>query len=155
MGLYMETTQISAEKTAQEISGLLIQAGASAIRQDLADKKITGLSFTLMVKGEHVPFMLPIRIEPVFLCLQKKISPKNRVKNAPKQLQQAERVAWRQLLKWIQAQIAMIDTGMVQADEVFFPYVQTGVNQTLYEKLSSGPMSQLHRLALPAKGGTS
>ena len=143
MSMYMETTKISAERTAQEISGCLIQSGASAIRQDLKEKRIVGLSFTLEVNGESVPFSLPVRVEPVFVRLQKKLSPRNRAKNAQSQLQQAERVAWRQLLRWIQAQVALIDTGMVDPQEVFMPYIQTGANQTLYEKLASGQLGRL------------
>lgn len=151
MGLYMESTEITAEKTAQEISTLLIQAGASAIMQDLKDKKISGLSFRLEIKGDQVPFSLPVRTEPIFKYLQKKLDPKNREKAKGRQLLQAERVAWRQLLRWIQAQLALIDTGMVNAEEVFLPYVQTGVHQTLYEMLASRGMTQLHRLALPER----
>jgi hypothetical protein len=150
MSLYMESTKISAERTAHEISNILIQAGASAIRHDVKEKKICGLSFTLEIKGDQVPFTLPVRIEPIFRYLQKRISPRNRDRNKPAQLLQAERVAWRQLLRWIQAQVALIDTGMVKADEVFLPYIQTGVNETLYERLSSCSLSNLHRLALPS-----
>ena len=151
MGLFMESTEISAERTAQEISTLLIQSGATAIMQDLKDKKISGLSFRLEIKGEQVPFSLPVRTEPILKYLQKRLNPRNREKAKPRQLLQAERVAWRQLLRWIQAQIALIDTGMVDPQEVFMPYIQTGVHETLYQKLSAGPMNQLHRLALPER----
>jgi len=44
-------------------------------------------------------------------------------------------VAWRQILRWIEAQLALVDTEMVQIQEVFMPYLQMNTGQTLYEKL--------------------
>ena len=135
MSLYMETTKIPTEKTAQEIGTLLAQAGATAVLTEYdKDKKIKALCFKLEVKGSQVPFMLPARIDPVFRYLQKKKSPRNRDRSKMADQQQAERVAWRQLLRWIQAQLSMIDTGMVDAAEVFYPYVQVGPNETMYQR---------------------
>lgn len=57
----------------------------------------------------------------------------------------AERVVWRQLLRWIQSQLAMIDTGMVEATEVFMPYIQVEPGLTLWELTIAGG-----QLALPA-----
>jgi hypothetical protein len=55
--------------------------------------------------------------------------------------QQAERIAWRQILRWLQAQLALIETGMVDAPEVFFPYALTqtkdGAPITLYQLAAS------------------
>ncbi len=143
--LYMETTKIAAEKTAQEIATLLAHAGASAVLTEYGkDRKISGLSFRLEIGGHQVPFSLPARTEPVFRCLQKKRAPMYWARKEQEDRIQAERVAWRQLSRWIQAQLAMIDTGMVQAGEVFLPYVQTAPHQTLYERLTVGG-----QLALP------
>ncbi len=139
------SVKIPAFRTAQEIGTLLAESGATAVLTEYdKDKKIKALSFKLEVKGSQVPFMLPARIEPVFLYLQRKKSPRNRTKKSENDLQQAERVAWRQLLRWIQAQLSMIDTGMVAAEEVFFPYIQTAPDQTLFERMTSSG-----RLALP------
>ena len=129
----MQTTKIPSARTAQEIASLLAQAGATAVLTEYnKDRKIRGLSFRLLVGASEVPFSLPARIDPVFVCVQKSRSPRNRLKMAQRDLEQAERVAWRQLLRWIQAQLAMIDTGMVQTEEVFLPYVQTAPGQTLF-----------------------
>ncbi len=148
MSLYMETTKISAERTAQEIGTLLAQAGATAVLTEYGkDRKICGLAFKLQIGGGEVPFSLPARIEPVFKYLQKQRTPMWRSKKEQEDKIQAERVAWRQLLKWIQAQLAMIDTGMVQAGEVFMPYIQIAPNKTLWEQAIAGG-----RLALPAMG---
>lgn len=138
MSLHMETTKIEASKTAMEIQNYLAMAGARQILTEYNDeKKLSGLSFILRVSGNDVPFTLPARIEPVFIYLQKHRSARFRKKKEDIDRLQAERVAWRQLLRWIQAQIAMIDTGMVAAEEVFLPYVQTSPGETLYDRLIS------------------
>lgn len=135
MSLYMETTKIPIEKTAQEIATLLAQAGATAVLTEYdKDRKIKALCFKLEVKGSQVPFMLPARVTPVFQYFQKKTAPRNRDRMQKAHMEQAERVAWRQLYRWIEAQLAMIDTGMVEAAEVFYPYIQVGPNQTMYQR---------------------
>lgn len=137
MTLYMETTKIPAEKTAQEIVHLLSQAGASSVLTEYKDKKIAGLAFRIVVKGNQIPFLLPVKIEPVWKQLQQNRAPMNRAKNAERDREQAERVAWRQILKWIQAQLALIETDMVSVAEVFLPYAQVGPSETLYQRLES------------------
>ncbi len=127
----------------------LASAGASAVLTEYTkDRKIRGLSFKLEIKGEQVPFSLPARIDPVFKYIQSGRAPRNRYRHEEADKEQSERVAWRQLLRWIQAQLAMIDCGMVEASEVFLPYVQTGPGQTLYERLTS-----TGRLSLPPAAG--
>jgi hypothetical protein len=145
MSLYMETTKIASIKTAVEIQGLLIQAGACRIMTEYDDqRKLKGLSFQLPVKGAEIPFSLPARVDPVYRYLQKRRAPLYRDRKSQEDAEQAERIAWRQLLRWIQAQLSMIDTGMVAAEEVFFPYIQTAPGQTLFERLTASG-----RLALP------
>jgi hypothetical protein len=45
----------------------------------------------------------------------------------------AERIGWRQLFRWMQAQIAIIEIGMVVAHEVFLPYMLVGGNRTVLQ----------------------
>lgn len=47
--------------------------------------------------------------------------------------EQATRVAWRIVRSWVEAQLAIIETGMVAAEEVFLPYRLVGDGQTVYE----------------------
>jgi hypothetical protein len=37
--------------------------------------------------------------------------------------EQAYRVAWRNILDWVQAQMALLEIGMVEMEEVFLPYM--------------------------------
>lgn len=137
--LFMETTQVPPEKTAGEIMGVLVKANARQIAVEYdAERKLSGMSFVIVINGNPLPFRLPARIEPVFRALNDR-RPKeswyrgNREEKAEVDRQQAERVAWRQLLRWVQAQLAMIETGMVASEEVFLPYLQNENGQTVYQ----------------------
>jgi hypothetical protein len=142
--MYMETTRITVDKTSQEISILLARAGARAVLTEYdQNRKISALCFKMEVKGESIPFVLPVRVDPIFKHLQKKLSLRCRNRKEKELQSQAERVAWRQIFRWIEAQIALIETGMVKSDEVFMPYIQTGINETLYEKFAVKSFSQL------------
>ena len=135
--LYMESTEIAAERTAAEVTGVLVAAGARHIAMDYGDGgKIVGMHFVLIVAGLPYPFKMPVRTEPVFKIINgRRRSPFDKENYAAKDLKQAERVAWRQLLRWVQAQIAMIDAGMVEAREIFAPYLLDQSGRTLFECL--------------------
>jgi hypothetical protein len=134
--LFMETTEIAAEKTAGQITSLLIACGARHIAMDYdAQGKITGMKFVLLVGGRMpFPFAMPVRTEPVFKILNgRRKFPYDRTNCAAKDRDQAERVAWRQLLRWLEAQLGMIDAGMASAHEVFLPYLQDAQGKTAFE----------------------
>ena len=53
---------------------------------------------------------------------------------------QAYRVAWRNILDWVQAQMALLEIGMAKMEEVFLPYMQqTTSEQTLLGKSADQP----------------
>jgi hypothetical protein len=133
--LYMGTTKIDPAKTAGEITSELVKAGATSINTDFKNAKICGLRWIMRVGTNEIVFEMPVRIEPVFKAM------------GGRDREQAERVAWRQLLRWVQAQNAMIETGMVQAAEVYLPYmvVHAGTGQTLFQR-----MTETQFKALPA-----
>jgi hypothetical protein len=139
--LFMETTQIEAAKTAGEIVSLLASAGATQINQLFAAGRLTGIRFSIMTRRGEGCYTLPARVEPVFQLLNNRRSDPCRHGEADRQ--QAERVAWRQILRWIQAQIAMIETGMVDAGEVFHPYLQVTEDQTAYQFFLDGGLKRL------------
>jgi peroxiredoxin family protein len=56
-------------------------------------------------------------------------------KNIKDTKEQAERVAWRILKDWVEAQMALLDIEMVKMEEIFMPYIVDQKGQTLYEKL--------------------
>jgi hypothetical protein len=140
--LFMETTEIRPEKTAGELTGLLVSAGARQIATDYnGNGRITGLRWTMKVGPADVLFAMPVRIEPIFKLLKDRrgstwLSDQDKVDIREK----AERVAWRQLYRWTQAQVAMIETGMVEAAEVFLPYADIA-GESLYSRMVASGMN--------------
>ena len=143
--LYMETTTVEAGRTAGEVSALLVSAGARQIATEYdGQARVTGLRFVLLVGEVPVSFALPVRSDPVYSILLKRR--KGSLPEAAKQQirAQAERVAWRQLLRWVQAQLALIETGVVAAHEVFLPYlIHAGTDQTLFEFFQGNGLKHL------------
>ena len=142
--LYMETTEVPAERTAAEISSCLIQSGATQIATDYAEGKITGLRWTMRASGRDLLFAMPARVEPVFKLLKRR-SAKSYFSNKDTERLKAKanRIAWRQLLRWVQAQCAMIECGMTEPAEVFFPYIQANTGQSLFEIFKGSEFKQL------------
>ncbi len=139
--LYMGSTEIEAIRTIGEIQSYLVRMGANQIATQFDDKtrEPSALYFTMTIRGNSVPFQLPARVEPVYKILHAG----RYTSDAPKDMAQAKRVAWRQIYRWIQAQLALIETGMVEAEEVLMPYVQVGPNETLYQRAVAGGFQKL------------
>jgi hypothetical protein len=144
--LFMETTQIASEKTAGEIVSCLVQAGAKEILMQYDKGKLTGLKFSLDIPkhGTQI-FVLPARTDPIFKIINGRRKWRtDREQKAAVDRIQSERVAWRQLYRWILAQVALVQTGMVEAGEVFLPYMQAQDGKTFWEYALTGG-----QLALP------
>jgi hypothetical protein len=135
--IFMETTSISASKTVSEITTKLVEAGARQISHSYSPEgDVSGVCFSVPVGGHLVSYALPANIDPIESALRKK---RVSVRDRQAIRQQAVRVAWRQILRWVEAQLALIQTGMVTVDQVFLPYAQAPNGQTFYEAfLESG-----------------
>jgi hypothetical protein len=147
----MENTEIPAEKTAAEISSCLIAAGATQISTRYQESKIVGLMWTMRIGTGELNFAMPARVEPLYEILKNRrsrIGTFLSTETTARLRAQAERVAWRQLLRWVQAQLAMIDVNMAQRHEVFMPYIQRSDGKTFFEYFES---TQLKLPAAEAK----
>jgi len=71
------------------------------------------------------PAGLPSAVEEVQRIAEKQKAPK-------RDMEQAERVAWRNIYHWVVAQMALLETSMVSIDEIFLPYVTQQDGRTLY-----------------------
>jgi len=149
--LFMETTRIDPQKTVGEIQEVLGKYGASAIRMDYQDgpfgREVVSVSFTIEVNREQVPFRLPCRWTSVLDTLMNRIrgdrSEEYLEKKKEEYTPQAKRIAWRQILRWVEAQLALVETGMVKMVEVFVPYMLMDKGKTLYEKLEETQFKML------------
>lgn len=134
MALLNYTTTVEAYKTVSEIEQMLVKHGAKSIMKQFDDGMITSLSFLINTGVNDIPIKLPIRVDDVLQVLieQKKMHPKAGIKATK---DQANRVAWRILKNWIEVQMALLDIGMVQFEEIFLSYIETAGGKTIYEKL--------------------
>jgi hypothetical protein len=135
--LYMETTNIPAERTTAQIQEVLGRYGASAIMTEYEGGEVKAISFRLDIGDKQIPFRLPCRWEAIYEIFINRPRRKTISNNAAINCQaQAKKVAWRQILRWVEAQLALTETNMVKIQEVFMPYVLIN-GQTFYEKLEN------------------
>lgn len=134
MAILNYTTQIDAFKTVSEIEYILMKHKAKSIMKNYEGESITGLSFLIDTGRQQVPVRLPVKIDECLEVLkrEKKNSPRSNIKATR---EQAERVAWRILKDWVEAQMALLDIEMVRFEEIFLPYIELQGGQTIYEKL--------------------
>ena len=144
----MGTTEVPAARSASEIVAELVNGGASSINTEYANGKIVGVRWVMKVNGRDIWFDMPARIEPVYQMLYAHGGDSYRWDEG-KNRERAERIAWRQLLRWVQAQNALIQTKMAQPGEVYMAYAcAPGTNKTMFQIWNS-------QLALPAPDSNS
>ena len=141
MGLLNYTTTVPAERTVAEIQSKLAKAGAHQILHEYESGTVSALSFRINTKFGEMAFRLPANISAVEAVLRKGRRPFKPM------TEQAARVGWRILKDWVEAQLALIETGMVSVEQVFLPYAQNSAGQTVYEALLE---KKFTGLALPA-----
>jgi hypothetical protein len=145
MALLNYTTSISAHKTVAEIQSKLAKAGAHQVLHEyVSDGTVSALSFRIKTKFGDMAFRLPANIDAVEAVLGKQFKRNSKFAHR----EQAERTGWRILKDWVEAQLALIETGMVSVEQVFLPYAQNQSGQTVYEALVEKRFSGL---ALPDK----
>lgn len=133
MAILNYTTTVDSFKTVSEIEYILMKHKAKSIMKNYDGGSITGLSFLIDTGVQQVPVRLPVKVDECLEVLkrEKKNSPRSSIKATR---EQAERVAWRILKDWIEAQMALLDIEMVEMQEIFLPYIEIQ-GQTIYEKL--------------------
>ena len=134
MAILNYTTTVDSLKTVSEIEYILVKHNAKSIMKNYDGESIMGLSFLIDTGVQQIPVRLPVRVDECLEVLkkEKKNSPRSNIKATR---EQAERVAWRILKDWVEAQMALLDIQMVRFEEIFLPYIETENGQTIYERL--------------------
>ncbi len=134
------TSEIPLEKIFSELQKTLAANGAKQISYDFSDDgKIHGIAFAINVHDRLIRIRLPARIEQAQTVLKRQwdegtISHKRGRENIYG-YEQAYRVAWRNILDWVQAQMAPITIGMAKMEEIFLPYMLDNQGRTLFERV--------------------
>lgn len=132
MALLNYTTTIGVHKTLGEIQQNLVDHGARKLMFDYDDQgHIVSLSFSVTTPDGDRGIKLPANVPAIFEVLkqQKKAG---KIKTNP-DYAQAERVAWRIIKDWVEAQMAILESQMVQFDEIFLPYMINRDGQTFFQ----------------------
>jgi hypothetical protein len=135
MAILNYTTQIDVEKTIGEIQRCLSLHGASSIKTDYEDGIVKAISFLISFGGQPIGYKLPTDWQPVLEVMKKDTKVPRRLLTK----EQAVRVAWRIVKDWIEAQMAIVETRMVEIGDVFLPYMVMKGGKTLAEQVRSDP----------------
>ncbi len=129
------TTSIQAQKTAGEIQSILAIKGAHSIAIDYEAAQPVALTFRLNIREQDVSFRLPCNWRGVEDVMRYDKKCPQRFKNS----EQARRVAWRIVKDWVEAQLAIIESGQAEVAEVFLPYAITQSGETLFQRMTNDP----------------
>lgn len=137
MAIKNYTTTIDVYKSLGEIQGALARYGARKIMVDYDGAgQPTGITFGIETPEGPRGFLLPANVPGV-----KAVFARQKIKA---QDGQAERTAWRNVRDWIMAQMAIIEAGQVDMEEVFFPYLTDGRGRTVYQLYQGGQLALEH-----------
>lgn len=134
MAIKNYTTSIDVYKSLGEIQGALASHGARKIMVDYDGAgQPTGVAFGIETPTGPRGFLLPANVAGV-----RAVFARQKVKD---QNGQAERTAWRNVRDWVMAQMAIIEAGQVDMEEVFLPYLTDGKGRTLYQLYQGGQLA--------------
>lgn len=126
MPLLNYTTKVGIYTTIGEIQGQLVKHGAKKIMQDYDDQgRLCALAFLIDTPTGPRGIRLPANVDAVHKVLTNQKVKCDR--------EQAERVAWRIVKDWVEAQMAILESEMVQIDEIFLPYMVGTGGKTFFE----------------------
>ena len=125
MPLLNYSTKVDIYATLGAIQGQLVKHGAKKIMQDYDDQgRIVSISFLIDTPAGVRGIRLPANVDAVQEVLARQKVKCDR--------EQAERVAWRIVKDWVEAQMAILESEMVQVDEIFLPYMVNDKGQTFF-----------------------
>lgn len=144
MAILNYTTKISPDKTVGEIQSLLGKKGAKSVNLEYAERRPAAVLFVVSFNGQDITFRLPCNIKGVLEAMRKD----RKIPRSSQNYDQAERTAWRIVKDWIEAQMAIIESGQSEMAEVFMPYaVVAATDKTLFQTFTESP----NRLLLSGK----
>lgn len=123
----MGTTEIPPERTAAEIEALLVKAKARHVSKEYDSGQLAAMRFCLNTPhGDELWYRMPIRWKSVWERMKK-------IQSRSTRQEQAQRTAWRQVLRWLEAQIAFLECESTTPFETFLPYMIDANDRTVGE----------------------
>lgn len=128
MAILNYTTAISCDKTIGEIQKCLASHGASKIIVDYQEGMPSSVTFCLNIGERIVGYVLPANYSGVLKAMKRD----KKVPGSKCTEEQAQRVAWRIVKTWVEAQMAIVESDLADMAEVFLPYAVTKTGETMY-----------------------
>jgi len=129
------TTKVPVSRTIAQIQAKLVEHGARAAMMEYGDDgRVKALAFNIKMPNRELPIRLPINTASTLKVLQRQAADREIPAGYAKD-DHAYRVAWRNIFHWLSAQMALLETEMVQFEEIFLPYVITDDGRTLFKRL--------------------
>ena len=117
MPLLNYTTKVPAERTVGEVMNILPQKGALEIITIYdAEREPCGLKWRMETRHGPLAYALPVNVSAVSTIMTEQ---RVMITNETGRRDQARRTARRILKDWIQAQMALLETNMVEMEEIF------------------------------------
>lgn len=139
MAILNYTTSIDCEKSISEIQKCLVKHGAHKIVTDYLNGLPSAVTFCLTLNGSMVGFSLPAN----YLGVLKAMKNDRKVPRSKCTDEQAQKVAWRIIKDWVEAQMAIVEAQLADVAEVFLPYAITKNGTTLYKEVQGNGMLML------------
>ena len=144
------STKVPVARTVSEIQQKLAKAKAEAILTEYEnDGTVSAISFRIRTEFGLLTFRLPANIQRVYQVVVRD----GAIPRSQRTREQAARIAWRIVKDWLEAQLAMVQAGLTDLEQVFLPYVQNSSGQTLYELMREQKFQPL--LLGPSEQGNS
>ena len=125
------TTAVEVFTSLGEVQGALAGHGARKIMVDYDEAgQPVAVAFQMETTYGMGAFLLPANVAGVRAAFQRQ-----KVNAKP---EQAARTAWLNIRDWVLAQMAFVEAGQVQADQVLLPYLTDGEGRTLYQAYTEG-----------------
>lgn len=126
------TTTIDPGKSAIECIGILMEHGARNVSIAVGEDKVPdGLEFVIPTAWGPRQYALPVNAsgtEKALWAAYQDGGVSRRFTGA----EQGRRVAWRVLKDWLEAQLALIESGLADLPQVMLPWMKVSPAQTVY-----------------------
>jgi len=135
------TTKVPAAQSVAQIQEILGAKGACCVSVDYINGKASAIAFGLKIGISEVGFRLPCNIAGVSQALKKS----SRRGSAYKNSAQVERIAWRIVKDWVEAQMALVEANQAEIGEVFLPYAVHNDGQTFFQHFKTKQLALTDR----------
>lgn len=130
-------TEVPVERTVAELQRKLVKHGALEITVRFEGERPRGLAFALQTRWGERAYRLPVDVSRTMQRLGDEWV-EGRLEKRFTSEKRAEMIAWRTLLRWVELQLDMVETGTLAKEEILLPYMVTSSGETVFQAIERG-----------------